>query len=197
MLSVLGAQDLIHRQRHAAHCLQRVQQFLDGRFAELAGKRNAPSGRSPPTSSRSAPLEPSASLFSVGSPLIRNFEPRGDFAAASAPALLRSSPTTNSSARLVWPASSKFAHGEDHGRDDALGIASAASPDVLVVFARREERRHGVHVRGERDRWLAPPGENVVAPAARRGSARHGRHTARPSPTGGRRARRPSALRSR
>ncbi len=58
----------------------------------------------------------------------------------------------------------QIAYREDHRRDNALGIASAASPDVLVVFARGEEWRHSVHVRGERDRWFPPPGENVVAP---------------------------------
>ena len=49
----------------------------------------------------------------------------------------------------------------DHGGDDALGVAGAAAPDVIVVFARCEERRHGVDVRGEGDGRLAPVGEDV------------------------------------
>ena len=49
--------------------------------------------------------------------------------------------------------------------DDALGVAGAASPDVLVVLARGEERRHGIDVGGERDdQRLAPLGEDVEAP---------------------------------
>ena len=48
--------------------------------------------------------------------------------------------------------------------DDALGVAGAAAPDVFVVLARGEERRHGIHVGGERDHErLAPLREDVEA----------------------------------
>ena len=48
-------------------------------------------------STRSVPFDASASLFSVGSPLMRNFAPRGCWLATCAPWLSRSSPTRNSS----------------------------------------------------------------------------------------------------
>ena len=52
----------------------------------------------------------------------------------------------------------------DHGGDDALGVAGAAAPDVVVVLARGEERRHGIHVGGKRDgERLAPLREHVEA----------------------------------
>ena len=103
-------------------------------------------------------------MFSVGSPLMRNFEPSGDFAAVYAPTLLRSSPTTKSSPRFATPAVSSPSHGIDHGGDDALGVAGAAAPDVVVVFARGEERRHGIDVRREGDDGRAPMGEDVETP---------------------------------
>ena len=119
------------------------------------------------TSSRSAPLEPSASLFSVGSPLIRNFEPRGVWRRQTRPRCCALRPRRTAAPILRAAGFQQFAHREDHRRDDALGVASAAAPDVLVIFARREERRHGVHVRGERDRWIAPRRRDTLE---RRGS---------------------------
>ena len=49
--------------------------------------------------------------------------------------------------------------------DNALGVARAASPDVLLVLTRREKRRHRIDVGGQRDvQPLAPLREDVVAP---------------------------------
>src|SRR5262245_61432958 len=54
--------------------------------------------------------------------------------------------------------------GLDHGGDDALGVASAAAPDVSVVFTRGDEWRHRVHVGGEgNDQRVAEADEDVVA----------------------------------
>ncbi len=43
----------------------------------------------------------------------------------------------------------------NHRRNDALGIAGAASPDELVILAHSEEWRHGIDVRGERNSRFA------------------------------------------
>src|ERR1039458_2536018 len=54
--------------------------------------------------------------------------------------------------------------GGEHGGDDALGVARAASPDVVAVFTGGDERRHGIHVSGERDGGpVAPAGEDIGA----------------------------------
>ena len=53
--------------------------------------------------------------------------------------------------------------GEQHAGDDAFGIAGAASPDVFIVFAGRDEGRDGVHVGGEGDDRVAEGGEYVAA----------------------------------
>jgi hypothetical protein len=71
-------------------------------------------------------LEPRTSLFSVGSPLIRKRAPRGLTAATFAPALLRSSPTTNSSPRFVTPESSS--------------LSAAAIIAAIMPFASHEPR---------------------------------------------------------
>src|SRR5579883_1547424 len=52
----------------------------------------------------------------------------------------------------------------NHRGDDALGIACAAAPDVLLVLARAEERRDGIHVGGKRYRRpFAETREHIVA----------------------------------
>ena len=56
-------------------------------------------------------------------------------------------------------------HRVNHGGDDAFGGAGRAAVDIGFVFARREKRRHRIHVGRERDRrGLAPAGEHVVPP---------------------------------
>ena len=112
---------------------------------------------------RSAPFEPSASLFSVGSPLIRNRLPRECERPTRAPALLRSSPTTKSKPKLRLPGFEELPGGRDHGGDDALGIAGAAAPDEVAIFAGRDERRDGIHVGGKYDNRVAEADKNVVA----------------------------------
>ena len=57
--------------------------------------------------------------------------------------------------------------GEDHGGDDAFGVAGAAAPDEFVILAGREEGRHGIHVGGERDSELVAPWAKTLK---RRGS---------------------------
>src|SRR5580658_3022597 len=54
------------------------------------------------------PLAARTSLLSVGSPFIRKREPRGSRAAARAPELFRSSPTTKSRPNLCAPSASNF-----------------------------------------------------------------------------------------
>src|SRR6202041_1209770 len=54
------------------------------------------------------PFEASTSLFSVGSPFTKYFDPQGACAATDAPALLRSSPTTKSTAKFLTPSPSSF-----------------------------------------------------------------------------------------
>ena len=51
----------------------------------------------------------------------------------------------------------------EHGSDDAFGIASATAPDLRAIVAGRDERRHGVHVCGERDDGGAEADEDVIA----------------------------------
>ena len=52
----------------------------------------------------------------------------------------------------------------DHRRDDAFGVAGAAPPDMLGVLARRDERRHRIDVRRQRDaKTVAPLREHVEA----------------------------------
>ncbi len=51
----------------------------------------------------------------------------------------------------------------EHGSDDAFGIASATAPDLRAIVAGRDERRHGVHVCGERHDGGAEANEDVIA----------------------------------
>src|SRR5260370_39217954 len=41
----------------------------------------------------------------------------------------------------------------DLASDDPLGIAGSTAVNKFVVFTRRNERRHGVHVRREHNPW--------------------------------------------
>src|SRR6202050_5618562 len=54
------------------------------------------------------PFDASTSLFSVASPFTKYFDPQGARAATEAPALLRSSPTTKSTAKFLTPSPSSF-----------------------------------------------------------------------------------------
>src|SRR5579872_1773614 len=51
--------------------------------------------------------------------------------------------------------------GVNHGRDDALRIASSTAPDEFSILARRIERRHGIDMGGERDHRVAPVREQI------------------------------------
>src|ERR1035438_9626754 len=62
----------------------------------------------------------------------------------------------------------QFFRGGDHRRDDAFGVASAASPDEVFVFAGSKKRRNGIHVRGKRNDGLPKADEKVVAIGLRR-----------------------------
>ncbi len=99
----------------------------------------------------------------MGSPLIRNFAPRGFAAATFAPALLRSSPTTKRSPKFVSARVEKFFCGGDHRGDDSLCVARTASPNEFSVFERRKKRRDSIHVRRKRDDRFAPARKYVVA----------------------------------
>ena len=81
-----------------------------------------------------------------------------------APALLRSSPTTKSKAEIFHAFAQELLGGGDHGRNNALRVAGAASPDIFGVLARWKEGRDGVHVRRERHDGLAPGREDVEPP---------------------------------
>ena len=81
--------------------------------------------------------------------------------------------------------------GDDLGRDDALGIARPATVNPRLIFRRRDERRHGIHVRGEnnlRPRMLRPGRQHVVALAfhrhLRESNPRRVSSAQRKSPTG-------------
>ena len=56
-------------------------------------------------------------------------------------------------ANLVDASSAKLFGRSNLRRDDSFGIARAASMDEFIVFARRDERRHRVHVRREHNTW--------------------------------------------
>ena len=64
-------------QLQLANVLQRIQQLLDCRLAQLGIGRVRHACRVATNSTRSVPFDASANRFSVGSPLIRNFMPRG------------------------------------------------------------------------------------------------------------------------
>src|SRR5437899_1354413 len=64
---------------------------------------------------------------------------------------------------IARAAGEKRFRGRDHGSDDSLGVTGAAAVDVGIVFARGEERRNRVHVRGEGDVGVAEREEEVVA----------------------------------
>src|SRR5580704_2419094 len=51
----------------------------------------------------------------------------------------------------------------NHGGDDAFGIARAATPEIILIFAGGEEWRNGVHVGGEGDDGIAPENVDIVA----------------------------------
>ena len=99
----------------------------------------------------------------MGSPLIRNFAPRGFAAATFAPALLRSSPTTKSKSEICSAGVEKFFCGGNHRGDDSLRIAGTASPNEFGVFDRGKKRRDSIHVRRKRDDRLAPARKYIVA----------------------------------
>ena len=101
----------------------------------------------PMISKRRAPLDPSASLFSVGSPLIRNFDPRGDLESGVRSDAIAFFADDEKQGRVSDSRCQKSLDGVDHGGDDALGIAGATPPNVIVVFARGEEGRYGIDVR--------------------------------------------------
>src|SRR5580704_10983583 len=106
------------------------------------------------------PLAARTSLLSVGSPLMRKREPRGSRAAASAPALLRSSPTTKSKPKLRTPAASNFSAAAIMLA--MMPLASAEpTPDEIWIFAGCEEGRPGIHVRRQGDERDAPVREDV------------------------------------
>ena len=163
MFSVLAPRISIHGKPHAPDFVQRIEQLFDRRFAQFGISRVRHAAVRDDFETQRA-FRPERQLvlgrFAVDDEL-------------RTPRVLRRRERARTVALLAHheqqpdvalPGFEQLAHREDHGRDDALGIAGAASPNVLVILARRKERRHGVHVRGERDRWLAPPGEYVIAP---------------------------------
>ncbi len=159
---VQSTQHRIVRQCDLAHALQCIQQFLDCRFAQVRIRRM-----------RHAPLRHdlkpkrafrSEHQFALGrltvdqvlaaARIFRRELSAGAIALLADNEQQRYPPLARSQQRL---------HCEDHGRDDALGVARTAPPDEFVVFARGEKRRHGVDVRGKCHHRRIPIRQHVVA----------------------------------
>ena len=151
--------------------LQRVQQFLDRGFAQfrIGGMGHAPGGDDFATqrafgSERELVLGGLAIDQVAGAAAVP-----GGLESSRAVALLADHEQQPDVADAFLE---RLAHGEDHGRDDAFGVAGSAAPDARVVLARREERRYGIEMRGERDGGGAPVREHVEA-AGRDGHLLH------------------------
>ena len=62
------------------------------------------------------------------------------------------------------PSATQSLSSDDLRRDNSFRVAGAAAVDILVVFTRFNERRHGVHVRREHDaRRRAGSGKHIEA----------------------------------
>jgi hypothetical protein len=53
--------------------------------------------------------------------------------------------------------------GDEHRRDDALGVAGAAAPDEGLILTKRDAGRYGIHVGGERYDRRAEGREHIPA----------------------------------
>ena len=114
---------------------------------------NAPCGRLRVSSARSAPFEAIATLFSVGSPLIRNLQPIalfiGDFRAQAVALFAHQEQQADVNSFCAQALGGRYLRS-----DDAFGIARAAAVNAVLIFRGRNEGRHGIHVGGENDAWI-------------------------------------------
>src|SRR5580704_13509495 len=51
----------------------------------------------------------------------------------------------------------------NHGSDDALGIAGATTPEIILIFTGGEEGGNSVHVSGKSNDRIAPENVDIVA----------------------------------
>ena len=124
----------VFRQWNAANRFQRVQQRLNRRFAQLGIRRVRQFPRAT-ISNRSAPFEASASLFSVGSPLIRYANRAATRAATALPRCCAPLPPQKAG-EIPRARSQQIFRRANHRRDDAFGIARAAAPDKCSASSR-------------------------------------------------------------
>jgi hypothetical protein len=80
-------------------------------------------------SKRSAPLEPRASWFSVGSPLMMYFAAARRFGGVDGAGAVALFADHEEEAEVAFAIGEQFFGGKEHGGDDAFGIARAAAPD--------------------------------------------------------------------
>ncbi len=157
-----GAESGIDGQRHFANAFQRVEQFLNGGFAEfgISGVGHAAVGDD---------LK-AERAFGAESELIF-----GGLAINEVLAAARSVGGMNSAGavaffaddeeetEIAFAGGEEFLRGEQHGGDDAFSVTCTTTPDLSSVFARRDEGRDGIHVSGERDDGRAEADEDVIA----------------------------------
>ena len=163
MLSVLGPSRASFGQRDAADIGEGVEQFVDGGIAQFGiGGVGHLAGGADFVAERALAAERELVFGGLAVDDVARAARRcGGFVGAGAVALLADHEEQAEAAMAVFQ---QGFDGFDHAGDDALGVAGAASPDEVVVFAGGEERRHGIDVSGEGDdQRLAPLGEDVEA----------------------------------
>ena len=162
IFSVLGPSTSIHRQLDLANGVERVEQLVDGRFAQLGISRvRHLAARDQLVAQRA--FRPKRELVFSGlavDDVFRSARMLRGMMRAGAVALLADHEQQPEIAHAFFEQALRRS---DHRSDDALGVAGAASPDEFIVFARRHEGRHGIHVGRERDDRIAETGENVPA----------------------------------
>ena len=163
MFSVLGAEDRVVRAaRSCAGSASASSKFVDGGFAQLGiGRVRHAAGGDDLVAQRALGAERELVLGGLAvDEEVRAARRLGGGVGAGAVALLADD---EQQAEVAHARASSASAALIMDGDDALGVAGAASPDVLVVLARGEERRHGIDVSGERDSRLAPVREDVEA----------------------------------
>ncbi len=150
MLSVLGPSSGSTGSGMRLHLGERVDEFVDGGFAQFGiGGVGHFAGGDHFVAQRAFGAERQAIFGGLAvDDVARAARIPGGLVGAGAVALFADD---EEQAEIPLAGIEQRLDGLDHGGDDALGIAGAAAPDGLAVFAEGEEGRHGIDVGGERD----------------------------------------------
>ena len=159
------AEDVVGRQVECVERRQQLEHRLDRRLAEMRvrGVRGA-AARADRDAQRSfrAARQLALGRLAVDEELARRREPIGRARAVGS--LLFADDEQQVDALLAGRR--EVVGGDEHRRGDALGVARAATAQLVAVEPRRDVRRHGVEVRRQRDAAAGARRPDVGASAA-------------------------------